>query len=164
MPRSSAVRHAPHTTKQTPAPEVRLVAEESQRLAVAALAAQDLGDLAQAALRATGADGIAIALQQNGAIVCRARAGTTAPSLGATVDTTSSSLSGQCLRTGTMLVCNDTETDSRVNAEVCRQLDLRSIVAVPLRHGTRNIGLLAAFALRPNAFPDSALEVIEHLA
>ena len=41
-------------------------------------------------------------------------------------------LSGECVRTGEIVRCEDTETDRRADRLVCRRLDLRSIVIVPV--------------------------------
>lgn len=77
--------------------------------------AEEQGDLAlrkiaEAALAATGASGAALALRKDGAVVCVARAGEMAPPLGAQLDDRSG-ISGECLREGEALRCEDTETD-----------------------------------------------------
>ena len=91
-----------------------------------------LRKIAEAALSATGAEGAALALRRDGAVVCVARAGEMAPPLGARLDDTSG-MSGECLRAGQTLRCDDTETDTRVDRAACRELGIRSVVAVPMR-------------------------------
>ncbi len=88
-----------------------------------------LRKIAEAALSATGADGAALALRRGGFVVCVARAGGMAPPLGARLDDTSG-MSGECLREGQALRCDDTETDARVDAEACRSLGLRSVAVL----------------------------------
>ncbi|HEY7615573.1 MAG TPA: GAF domain-containing protein, partial [Terriglobales bacterium] len=87
--------------------------------------------VAERALALTGADGVAIALVQEGQIVCRAAAGPIAPDLGVRLDP-NSGISGACFRTAEIVRCDDTETDPRVNVEASRRLNTRSMVAVPL--------------------------------
>lgn len=111
----------------------------------------------------SGADGTALAVDTNGLMVCRARSGSMSPSVGSSMSR-ESGISGQCLRNATMLVCHDTLVDSRVDAEVCAQLGIRSVVAVPLLEGAQAIGILEAFAARPNAFDGEALSSMRSLA
>jgi protein TonB len=51
--------------------------------------------------------------------------------------------------------CEDTETDPRADRLVCRKLELRSIVIVPVRVQGRNAGVLEAFSSRAHAFQSS---------
>jgi GAF domain len=111
----------------------------------------------------TGAGGIAVALRQNGRIVCRARSGEMAPELGATIDP-DSGISGECVRASAILMCHDTLTDKRVDADVCRKLGVRSIVAVPLRGEMGMAGVFEAFSSRPNAFDSDALNSLRALS
>src|SRR5260370_24164772 len=62
----------------------------------------------------TGAQGTALALRTDGVIVCRARSGDIAPELGSPLNV-DSVISGACLRTSTILLCNDAATDKRVD-------------------------------------------------
>jgi len=110
--------------------------------------------VAERALTITGANGVAIALAQDNAIICRASAGTIAPDPGMRLDP-NSGFSGACFRTGRIVRCDDAETDSRVNAKACRRLGTRSMVAVPLAGQRTVIGLLEAFSGEPYGFNDS---------
>jgi periplasmic protein TonB len=60
--------------------------------------------------------------------------------------------------------CEDTETDSRVDRMVCRGLDLRSIVIVPIRIQGRPAGVLEVFSSRPHAFETGDEMVLGHFA
>ena len=122
-----------------------------------------LAPVADAARVMSQADGTALGLETDGVIVCRARSGNIAPGLGAAISR-ESGISGECLRAAAMLVCYDTETDPRVDAEVCRALGIRSIAAVPLLDRSRSIGILEAFSGRPNAFDGDALSSLRALA
>ncbi len=119
--------------------------------------------VAERALTLTGADGVAVAMAEGDAIVCRAAAGTVVPEPGARLDP-KSGFSGACLRSGGIVRCDDTENDPRVNVQVCRRLGTRSIVAVPIAstHGT--LGLLEAFSAQPLGFNDSDVRSLKLLA
>ena len=119
--------------------------------------------VAERALTLTGADGIAIAMAEGNAIVCRAAAGKIGPELGARLDP-KSGFSGACLRTGGIVRCDDSENDARVEVEVCRRLGTRSIVAVPIASAYGTIGLLEAFSAEAHGFNDSDVRSLNLLA
>lgn len=100
---------------------------------------------------------------KDGAMVCRARSGRIAPPLGAAVRT-DSGISGECLRTGALQHCSDTQNDKRVDAEVCRLLGLRSIAVAPIVgwHGIN--GILEIFSTEPCAFSDEHVTLLKQMA
>ena len=110
--------------------------------------------VAARAVAITGADGVAIALAKERAIVCRASAGKIAPDAGVRLDP-NSGFSGACLRSGEIVRCDDSESDARVNPQACRALGARSMIAVPLSAKKRVIGLLEAFSTETFGFNDS---------
>jgi GAF domain-containing protein len=110
----------------------------------------------------TSANGSAIALSENNAMVCRASAGD-APPIGAKLDIRSG-FSGYCARTGFLQRCDDAESDLRVDREGCRSLGIRSIIAVPIRLGETVIGLLEVFSSRAHAFNDRHGTILQRLA
>jgi N-acetylmuramoyl-L-alanine amidase len=110
--------------------------------------------VAERALAITGADGMAIAWAEGDAIVCRASAGSIAPDAGIRLDP-NSGFSGECLVSGRIVRCDDTDTDPRVNLEACRRLGVRSMLAVPISAKENVIGLLEAFSNEPYGFNDS---------
>lgn len=105
------------------------------------------------ALSLTGASGAALAFLTNDAMLCRARAGDPAPPIGASVDA-KRGLSGECVRSGHMIKCNDTENDPRVDRELCRTLGIGSVLAAPIVADFRVVGLIEVFSPRPHAFTD----------
>jgi N-acetylmuramoyl-L-alanine amidase/putative methionine-R-sulfoxide reductase with GAF domain len=119
--------------------------------------------VAARAVSITGADGVAIALAEENAIVCRATAGRIVPDPGVRLDP-NSGFSGACLRRGQTVRCDDSETDARVNAKVCRALGARSMIAVPLSAKQRVIGLIEAFSSETYGFNDSDVRSLELLA
>jgi hypothetical protein len=114
------------------------------------------------ALRLTGADGAALAYLTHGNMICRARAGEPAPPLGTPVDR-KQGLSGECVRSAMIVGCQDTETDSRVDPEICRVLGIGSMLAVPMFSGFRVVGLLQVFSPHPRAFTKAHETVLEQL-
>jgi TonB family protein len=122
-----------------------------------------LATIAEAACRLTGASGTALAMWKDGAMLCRARSGQTAPPLGAKLDA-QTGISGECLRTGKSQHCSDTETDDLVDVEVCRSLGLRSIAVLPIQGWRAVNGILEVFAMVPNAFSEHHLAMLGELA
>src|SRR5580693_6163781 len=119
--------------------------------------------VAERALAITGADGVAIALAEGNAIVCRASAGSIAPDAGIRLDP-NSGFSGECLVSGRIVRCDDAESDLRVNIAACRRLGVRSMLAVPLSAKQSVIGLIEAFSNEPYGFNDSDVRSLGLLA
>src|ERR1051326_6760937 len=104
-------------------------------------AAPALADLVNRVLVETGASGAALALETGGRVLCRARAGMSAPVIGAELNR-EAGISGLCLRTADVVRCDDATRDERVDAEAARNLGIASIIAVPVIAGGKTIGLL----------------------
>lgn len=119
--------------------------------------------VAERALAITGAEGVAIALAEGNAIVCRTVAGSTVPDPGVRLDP-NTGFSGACLVSRKTVRCDDTETDSRVDAIACRSLGARSMVAVPLSAKDSVIGLVEAFSSEPYGFNDCDVRSLNLLA
>jgi TonB family protein len=118
---------------------------------------------AEAARVLTSADGVAIAFRTKGVILCRARSGELAPELGSYVDA-NSGISGECLRTASILVCDDARVDARVDNVLCQRLAIRSIVVVPLRGPVGISGILEIFSTRARAFGEREINSLRGLA
>lgn len=114
------------------------------------------------ALSLTGASGAALAFATEGELICRARAGEPAPLRGARVDTRHG-LTGECVRRGQLISCEDTETDPLVDREVCRALGIGSILAAPILADFRVAGLIEVFSSRPRAFTKTHEIVLDRL-
>src|SRR5450755_1373680 len=127
-----------------------------------AAALQVIAERAQTLVRASG---VAIALGESDPdfMVCRASSGLDAPPVGARLQV-ASGFSGECVKTGTTLHCDDTELDIRVDRENCRALGIRSILAVPIRSGHETVGILEVFSGQANTFSDTASVVLQRLA
>jgi TPR repeat protein/putative methionine-R-sulfoxide reductase with GAF domain len=125
-------------------------------------ALQLIAERAETLVRATGA-AIALADTDPEFMVCRASSGTDAPPVGARLQV-GTGLSGECVKTGKLLRCDDTDLDPRVDRESCRALGIRSILAAPVQVGEKSIGILEVFSPEPDAFSSSDGEILEHLA
>jgi len=122
-----------------------------------------LRNLAAHALEETGAFSVAIGLEREGAMICRAVAGLPLADLGAPINT-ESGLTGMAVRLHMSQWCTDTESDARVDAEVCRWFGLRSIIVVPVRSGDTVIGIFAIFSENPDAFSLGDLNTVKKLS
>lgn len=121
-----------------------------------------LNETVEQAREATRATGAAVALARDGEMICRATSGN-APELGTVVDT-ASGLSAACLSTGAMQECSDTETDARVDRDVCRHLHLRSMLLVPIAQDGSVCGILEVFSSQPNNFGRDDYLTLQSLA
>jgi putative methionine-R-sulfoxide reductase with GAF domain len=121
-----------------------------------------VAERAQTLVHTSGA-AIALADADPNFMVCRASAGVGAPPVGARLQV-GSGFSGECVKAGTLLRCDDAEVDIRVDRESCRALGIRSILAAPVRAGEKSIGLLEVFSGQPHAFSDTDESVMERLA
>jgi len=122
---------------------------------------QLIADRAQTLVRASGA-AIALAGADPDFMICRASAGPDSPPVGAPLQV-GSGFSGECVRSGKLLLCDDTELDLRVDRENCRALGIRSILAAPVLVGEKSIGLIEVFSAQPHAFSESDSAVLRRL-
>jgi len=125
-------------------------------------ALQLIADRAQTLVHASGA-AIALAASEPDFMECRASSGEIAPPPGARLQV-GSGFSGECVKTGKLLRCDDAELDARVDRESCHALGVRSILAAPVRVGEKSVGILEAFAPQPYGFTDNDGQVLQRLA
>jgi diguanylate cyclase (GGDEF)-like protein len=121
---------------------------------------QVVTDRAQAA---TNADGGVVELAEGDEMVYRAVSGNAAGSLGVRLSM-ADSLSGLCVRQGVPLLCEDAETDPRVDREACRRVGVRSMIVVPLIHRGSAVGVLKVMSSRTGHFGGSDKEILELMA
>lgn len=122
-----------------------------------------LETIASTAQFLTDASGSALAMWKDGGMMCRARSGEDAPPLGARLNA-ETGISWECLRTGKMQHCTDSEEDPRVDREACRSRGLRSIAVLPIRAASETNGILLAFSTEPAAFTERHIALLEQLA
>jgi TonB family protein len=115
-------------------------------------------------LEGTGASAVAVALAEgaNG-MACRASVGANSPGLGTRVDV-ESGLSGECVRSGSTMRCDNAESDPRVNSAACQRLGIRSIVATPIQVDSEVVGIIEAFSDKADAFGQQDAKTLEHAA
>jgi len=111
----------------------------------------------------TGATGAAIALRAGDEIVCRARAGRTAPDLGVRLQT-DAGISAEAVRSGEVMLCHDAERNPRVDLASCRRLGVRSILVSPLRSFRRTLGVFEVLSSSPEAFDERDVATMQLLS
>ncbi len=161
---SSAALHIPALPGYTDT----LAAVSAVQRQVEALGSDLVGALQMIAARSetlVRASGTAIALAGNDEnfMECRASSGEIAPPVGARLHV-GEGFSGECVKSGRLLRCDDAELDPRVDRESCRALDIRSILAVPVRVGEKSIGILEALSSEPDAFSENDGGVLQRFA
>jgi hypothetical protein len=118
--------------------------------------------ITERALGLTGASGAALAFLTDDKMICRARAGEPAPPLEYPVDV-KQGLSGECVRSGLLVSCEDMEKDARVDPEVGRALGIGSLMASPIVSDFKVVGLLEIFSPQPHSFTNADGTVLERL-
>lgn len=119
--------------------------------------------IAERAQSLTGASGAAIALRKGDEMVCRARAGRNAPDLGVRLQS-DSGISADCVRTGQVVLCHDAQYDPHVDMAACQRLGVRSILAAPLRHFRKTLGVFEVFSSSPHAFAERDVATMQLLS
>lgn len=122
----------------------------------------DLNVLVEEAQRLTEADGAAIALRDEQGIVCRARSGN-APDLRVRLNP-DAGLSGECVRTARVVSCADVANDPRVPRAAIEQLQLSSILIVPVLAGGLVAGVVEVLSSRKEAFDEFHRATLERIA
>ena len=127
-----------------------------------------MGTIVDTTQRLTGADGAAVELREDESMVYRSASGSAAAHIGLRVSV-DSSLSGSCVTRREALVCEDADTDPRVDAEACRRIGVRSMVVVPLTatgfDGEADcVGVLKVMSSEPRAFDLETQATLELMA
>jgi PAS domain S-box-containing protein len=112
---------------------------------------------------ATNGDGAVIEVVEGDHMVYRAGSGAAKDQAGLRLGM-AKSLSGLAVREKTLLRCDNTETDLRVDAAACRALGIRSMMIAPLLEGTIAVGALKTFSGDAQAFSDLDAYVLQLLA
>lgn len=107
----------------------------------------------------TSASGAAVAISDDGRMVCRARAGMMAPALG--VEVPPEGLTAVAIRSRRLWRCNDAEREPAVNQNACRVLGIRSMVIAPIIVPNEVLGVLEVFSPLPFAFDDYHSAVVQ---
>jgi TonB family protein len=164
QPRAASARPAPATsTLLGPESKVAEIAALQREIASKGLERDAaLALIVERARGLTRADGAAIVLGDSRWMTCRASSGS-APPVAAELQP-QSGLSGECVRTGVTVRCEDTELDPRVDRQVCRSINLRSAVIVPLFARGNISGLVEVFYASPRAFDGRDVLTLQRMA
>jgi len=112
---------------------------------------------------ATNGDGAVIEVVDGDDLVYRAASGAAKDQAGLRL-AMAKSLSGLAVREKTLMRCDNTETDPRVDAAACRSMGIRSMVIAPLLEGTIAVGALKTFSQHAQAFTDLDAYALQLLA
>lgn len=124
---------------------------------------QAMQAIADHACSLAGAEGSIVEMLDGDYLVYRAASGMASGHVGLRLKA-ENSLSGMCLEENSVLTCNDSETDDRVDREACRRVGLRSMVVVPLRHEQRPVGVLKVLSPKVSAFEQEDTAMFELMA
>jgi uncharacterized protein with WD repeat len=108
------------------------------------------------------AGGALIALRDTQGVRCVASTGN-APAVGSRLQP-DSAFTRECLETGTVVLCEDADADSRIRPSVAGSLHLRSALAVPIRAQGTIVGLVEVFSSRPSAFCATHVAALQQIA
>lgn len=112
--------------------------------------------VAESLLKLLGACGISISLISNGYLDCVAESGTPATVPGSSI-ASHSLVATERLKTGEVFDSPDAHTDIRLNEDMCRTLNVASLVATPILRFGEIAGLIEARWTSSNAFDDAGL-------
>jgi N-acetylmuramoyl-L-alanine amidase len=115
------------------------------------------------ALAIIGADGIMIALADGSDFLCHAAAGSMLVERGARL-TRESEFLAECLDSGLVVRCDDSDTDARVEFDLTKYLGAFASVVVPLRGRHARLGVIQAFSKTPFAFSDGDIRTLDLFA
>lgn len=119
--------------------------------------------LTDAALELRNTTAAAIELAEGEEMVYRAASGNAAGYLGLRLQV-ANSFSGLCVRTGQALICDDSETDERVDRAATRKVGVRSMIVVPLIVGEETIGAFKLMSDKPGAFNEHDAQLLQLMA
>jgi hypothetical protein len=111
---------------------------------------------------AMSANGALVALRDKEGLRCVASVGD-APAVGSRLQT-HSTFTIECLESGEVTLCKDTEKDSRIDPTVAKSLNLRSAVAVPIETRGTVIGVIEVFSSRPSHIYAADVAVLKQFA
>jgi len=111
----------------------------------------------------TRADGAVIEMLEGDELVYRAASGIASAYVGLRMKV-GTSLSGKCIATGQIMLCDDSETDARVDQSACQRIGIRSLVVVPLFYQDDRVGVLKVLSATPFAFTESDIQTLQLMA
>ncbi|MEG5018341.1 MULTISPECIES: diguanylate cyclase domain-containing protein [unclassified Microcoleus] len=148
--------------------------QEFQRLAVVIATQQEIAirnpnlDAVMAVItdrtqKSLGADGAVIEMLEGDELLYRAASGIASAYVGLRIKV-ATSLSGKCIATGQIMLCDDSQTDTRVDQSACQRIGIRSLVVVPLFYQDDRVGVLKVVSATPCAFTESDIHTLQLMA
>lgn len=119
--------------------------------------------VADRAQNVANANGIAIALLQGDQLVYRAGSGCAAPYVGGHV-TAILSVSAHNKARGEILRVENAQTDSRIEAAICRQFEAQSMLILPIYRDSAVVGVLEVLFSEAHTFQDREMRVYRLMA
>jgi GAF domain-containing protein len=111
----------------------------------------------------TGASGAAIGLREGNELLYRAASGSAKSLLGTRI-AVNSCLSVECLNHDAMFYCPEVDTDSRVDAQVCKQRGIKALIAVPIHQGGKVAGSVEVHFATANSFEEHDVRTCQLMA
>lgn len=108
----------------------------------------------------TGATGSAIGLLNGTKLEYYTATGTAASEAGAEIPQ-EAALAYECLRTGQLLQSPVAQSDSRLNPQRCAALDVKALIAVPVKHEGKVAGVLELHFDQPNSFDEQEVRICQ---
>jgi len=122
-----------------------------------------LQEILEQALGSVTTTSAAIALNTEDGVRCRATIGAGVPEVGTRLYP-GRGLTGWCLQSGKVELCNDTDADLRVNSEASKELGIRSVLVLPLKKNGAVLGVLEVASANPQAFTQPEVGRMRQLA
>jgi TonB family protein len=111
---------------------------------------------------AMSASGVVITVCDPDGACCLASTGE-APAVGSRLQP-DSAFTRECFETGEVVLCEDTENDSRILPSVAKSLRLRSAVAVPIKAQGSVVGVIEVFSSRPSDIYPTDVDALKDFA
>jgi hypothetical protein len=143
--------------RQIPEPEYPIATDEGQQISADAL----MSTFEQVCL-AMSASGAVVARRDLKGVRCVVSFGN-APSVGTRLQP-DSAFTTECIETGEVVLCEDTQNDARIQPDIAESLNLRSAVAVPIQAQGSVVGLIEVFCSQPACIYPSAITALKRVA
>jgi GAF domain-containing protein len=119
--------------------------------------------IAERVQKITSAAGVAIGMVEGKELLYRAATGSAAGEVGSRL-AVNDCLSAYCLRSGQVLLSPDSQKDSRLSVKLCRKRGLRSLIALPVYHEGKVVGVLELWFAGVDAFQEHDVHTCQLMA
>ncbi|MEA1672396.1 response regulator [Nitrospirillum sp. BR 11163] len=169
-----SVEEAGVTRSESEADRIRALEHQVERLSEVVLTQSLLADseldldafmqtVVDRLQRLSRAKGAVVELAEGDDMVYRAASGAVSQFVGVRLKR-NGSLSGFCVETEKVLMCEDSETDDRVDRNACRMVGVRSMICAPLFEAGRVVGVLKVMGTEPSAFTAEDVALLRMMA